>query len=122
MVKSHIKQEFQSDTVSVNISSLQVVARLLPAFNVAIERCLFPRGLSQHDNLAALSFIETSALESTNVETAFQQILTDIYHIVSKVRLRFDLQNSFSFTESYGNRRKPLLVMKDNTTPTLERQ
>ncbi len=31
-----------------------------------------------------LSFIETSALESTNVERAFQQILTEIYHIVSK--------------------------------------
>jgi len=32
----------------------------------------------------ALSFIETSALESTNVESAFQQILAEIYHIVSK--------------------------------------
>lgn len=31
-----------------------------------------------------LSFIETSALESTNVEKAFQLILADIYHIVSK--------------------------------------
>ncbi|EFJ48662.1 RabA/Rab11 [Volvox carteri f. nagariensis] len=31
-----------------------------------------------------LSFIETSALDSTNVEKAFQQILTEIYHIVSK--------------------------------------
>ena len=31
-----------------------------------------------------LSFIETSALESTNVELAFQRILTEIYHIVSK--------------------------------------
>lgn len=31
-----------------------------------------------------LSFIETSALDSTNVERAFQQILTEIYHIVSK--------------------------------------
>jgi Ras-related protein Rab-11A len=31
-----------------------------------------------------LSFIETSALESTNVEKAFQQILSEIYHIVSK--------------------------------------
>lgn len=30
-----------------------------------------------------LSFIETSALESTNVELAFQRILTEIYHIVS---------------------------------------
>merc|ERR1711976_15924 len=28
-----------------------------------------------------LSFIETSALESTNVEEAFQQILTEIYNI-----------------------------------------
>ena len=36
-----------------------------------------------------LSFIETSALESTNVELAFQRILTEIYHIVSKkVRLQ----------------------------------
>ncbi|KAK3234455.1 Ras-related protein Rab-11A [Cymbomonas tetramitiformis] len=32
----------------------------------------------------SLSFIETSALESTNVELAFQQILTEIYNIVSK--------------------------------------
>ena len=30
-----------------------------------------------------LSFIETSALESTNVELAFQNILTQIYKIVS---------------------------------------
>lgn len=31
-----------------------------------------------------LSFIETSALESTNVEKAFHQILTVIYETVSK--------------------------------------
>merc|ERR1712216_1058853 len=31
-----------------------------------------------------LSFIETSALESTNVELAFQKILPEIYRIVSK--------------------------------------
>lgn len=31
-----------------------------------------------------VAFIETSALESTNVETAFVQVLTEIYHIVSK--------------------------------------
>jgi len=35
----------------------------------------------------SLSFIETSALDSTNVEMAFQQILTEIYHIVSKKAL-----------------------------------
>ncbi|KDD75000.1 Ras family protein, partial [Helicosporidium sp. ATCC 50920] len=34
-----------------------------------------------------LSFIETSALEATNVENAFQRILTEIYHIVSKKAL-----------------------------------
>lgn len=34
-----------------------------------------------------LSFIETSALEATNVEQAFQRILTEIYHIVSKKAL-----------------------------------
>lgn len=34
-----------------------------------------------------LSFIETSALEATNVEQAFQSILTEIYHIVSKKAL-----------------------------------
>lgn len=32
----------------------------------------------------SLSLIETSALESTNVEKAFHLILQDIYHIVSK--------------------------------------
>jgi len=34
-----------------------------------------------------LSFIETSALDSTNVELAFQRILTEIYHIVAVNRL-----------------------------------
>lgn len=35
-----------------------------------------------------LSFIETSALDSTNVEQAFQQILTAIYRIVSQKQIR----------------------------------
>jgi len=34
-----------------------------------------------------LSFIETSALDSTNVELAFQRILTEIYHIVAVNKL-----------------------------------
>lgn len=34
-----------------------------------------------------LSFIETSALESTNVELSFKQILEEIYGIVSKNRM-----------------------------------
>lgn len=34
-----------------------------------------------------LSFLETSALEATNIEKAFQTILTEIYHIISKKAL-----------------------------------
>ncbi|CAL0329158.1 unnamed protein product [Lupinus luteus] len=34
-----------------------------------------------------LSFLETSALEATNVEKAFQTVLGEIYHIVSKKAL-----------------------------------
>ncbi|XP_076080484.1 ras-related protein Rab-11A isoform X1 [Mytilus galloprovincialis] len=36
----------------------------------------------------SLSFIETSALDSTNVESAFQNILTEIYKIVSQKQIR----------------------------------
>jgi small GTP-binding protein len=42
------------------------------------------RGYAERNNL---SFIETSALDSTNVETAFQNILTEIYKIVSQKQL-----------------------------------
>ena len=34
-----------------------------------------------------LSFLETSALEASNVEKAFQTILLDIYQIISKKAL-----------------------------------
>ena len=34
-----------------------------------------------------LSFLETSALEAHNVEKAFQIVLTDIYHVISKKAL-----------------------------------
>ncbi|KAJ7964588.1 Ras-related protein like [Quillaja saponaria] len=50
------------------------------------------RSVSAEDaqNLAekeGLSFLETSALEAFNVEKAFQTILLDIYHIISKKAL-----------------------------------
>ncbi|KAI9059723.1 GTPase [Trametes sanguinea] len=38
-------------------------------------------------NINGLSFIETSALDASNVEAAFQTILTDIYRIVSSKSL-----------------------------------
>ena len=56
--------------------------------------------LASLDSLACLqglSFIETSALESTNVEAAFQKILTEIYHIVSKKALAAGVQMGRGF-------------------------
>ncbi|XP_022748710.1 ras-related protein RABA2a-like [Durio zibethinus] len=46
-----------------------------------------------------LSFIETSALEATNVEKAFQTILSEIYRIISKKSLSSDEPASASITE-----------------------
>ena len=50
-----------------------------------------------------LSFIETSALDSTNVETAFQNILTEIYRIVSQKQLDSDRTVSSSFNNPSGD-------------------
>ncbi len=59
------------------------------------ENPALPFGQSQLSGmLQGLSFIETSALESTNVEAAFQKILTEIYHIVSKKALAAGAQMS----------------------------
>ncbi|ORX88531.1 small GTPase [Basidiobolus meristosporus CBS 931.73] len=41
----------------------------------------------QYSTENQLSFIETSALDSSNVELAFQKILTEIYHIVASKAL-----------------------------------
>jgi len=48
------------------------------------------RAFAEKNNL---SFIETSALDSTNVESAFQQILTEIYRIVSQKQIRNDIDD-----------------------------
>lgn len=63
----------------------------------------------------SLSFIETSALDSTNVETAFTNILTEIHHIVSQRQLenedREDVPGGSSIvidkTEDLSNSNKP---------------
>ena len=60
---------------------------------VAMQPCL-SANLDSLACLQGLSFIETSALESTNVEAAFQKILTEIYHIVSKKALAAGVQMS----------------------------
>ncbi|XVE48533.1 hypothetical protein DITRI_Ditri01bG0009300 [Diplodiscus trichospermus] len=46
-----------------------------------------------------LSFIETSALEATNVEKAFQTILSEIYRIISKKSLASDESTPASIIE-----------------------
>lgn len=51
-----------------------------------------------------LSFIETSALESTNVEKAFHQILEEIYRIVSKKAIDADDKGSKVGWEQAGRR------------------
>ncbi|KAM0068952.1 putative small GTP-binding protein [Helianthus debilis subsp. tardiflorus] len=58
------------------------------------------RAVSEHDAQAlaereGLSFLETSALDAHNVEKAFQSILLDIYHVVSKKALAAQEAASF---------------------------
>mmetsp|Transcript_11233 Transcript_11233/g.43772 ORF Transcript_11233/g.43772 Transcript_11233/m.43772 type:complete len:237 (-) Transcript_11233:499-1209(-) len=40
---------------------------------------------AEFSSIEGLSFVETSACESTNVDVAFKKNLTDVYHIISKV-------------------------------------
>jgi small GTP-binding protein len=57
-----------------------------------------------------LSFIETSALDSTNVEDAFQNILTEIYRIVSQKQIN----DSPNDDEPKGDG-QPVIVMPPTT-------
>ena len=41
-----------------------------------------------------LAFIETSALDSTGVETAFQRILTEIYRLMSRKSIQAEQDTS----------------------------
>lgn len=59
-----------------------------------------------------LYFIETSALESTNVENAFKQVLTQIYRVVSKKAL--DASEDGAAVPSQGQS----INVKDDVTAT----
>lgn len=59
-----------------------------------------------------LYFIETSALESTNVENAFKQVLTQIYRIVSKKAL--DVSEDNAAAPAQGQ----TINVKDDVTAT----
>ncbi|KAG1330754.1 ras-related protein Rab11D [Cocos nucifera] len=61
--------------------------------------------LAQKENL---SFLETSALEATNVETAFQTVLTEIFNIVNRKNL---------VSEPQGNGNGPALSGKTIVVP-----
>ncbi|XP_024388454.1 ras-related protein YPTC6 [Physcomitrium patens] len=79
------------------------------------------RGVSTDDAQSfsekeGLSFIETSALESTNVEKAFQRILTEIYRIVSKKALASE-ENT---TEGPGQGTN--IVPLDSNAPDLKKK
>mmetsp|Transcript_3480 Transcript_3480/g.15520 ORF Transcript_3480/g.15520 Transcript_3480/m.15520 type:complete len:187 (+) Transcript_3480:89-649(+) len=52
-------------------------------------RCMSRESGVAFSSEEGLSFIETSALDSTNVELAFQQTLTEIYRIISKVSVQW---------------------------------
>eukprot|EP00850_Spirogloea_muscicola_P018309 SM000166S02490 [mRNA] locus=s166:190281:192658:+ [translate_table: standard] len=65
-------------------SSVSLVLHLMVAIDTDTLR---PFQIAEKEGL---SFIETSALEATNVEGAFHKILTEIYRIVSKKALASD--------------------------------
>ena len=59
-----------------------------------------------------LSFIETSALDSSNVEQAFQSILTEIYHIMSPPGEKEPEQTAADKQGQLGNTKKIDLEQK----------
>uniref|UniRef100_A0A4W5LKC6 RAB11a, member RAS oncogene family n=1 Tax=Hucho hucho TaxID=62062 RepID=A0A4W5LKC6_9TELE len=56
-----------------------------------------------HREKNGLSFLETSALDSTNVETSFQTILTEIYRIVSQKQMSDRRDNDMSPSNNVVN-------------------
>nr|GMC78612.1 ras-related protein RABA2a [Ipomoea batatas] len=70
--KSTIGVEFATRTLQADLSHLRAVAT---------------EDAQSYAEREGLSFIETSALEATNVEKAFQMILSEIYRTISKKSL-----------------------------------
>jgi len=68
-----------------------------------------------------LSFIETSALDSTNVEVAFHNILTEIYRIVSQKQIN-DSQNNDVPSNGQEVDVPGIVLSKTATTPASKQQ
>ncbi|XVF19985.1 hypothetical protein REPUB_Repub11eG0158600 [Reevesia pubescens] len=80
------------------------------------------RAVSEEDGHAlakreGLSFLETSALEATNIEKAFQTILNEIfYHIISKKALAAQEAAARVLVPRFRAREQPLLSMMHQVT------
>ncbi|GFH09990.1 uncharacterized protein HaLaN_05227, partial [Haematococcus lacustris] len=77
-------------------------------------RCVLTEDAQAFCEKESLSFIETSALESTNVEKAFQQILTEIYHIVSRKVLDNDDRPKAGMSSSWKTHLKMGAARKED--------
>lgn len=80
----HFNLAHQSCLLSLN-DELTILSHF-PA-TCRCSSCYLGMNCGNHSEKNSLSFIETSALDSTNVEAAFQQILTEIYRIVSQKQI-----------------------------------
>ncbi|CAN6458331.1 unnamed protein product [Victoria cruziana] len=67
-----------------------------------------------------LSFLETSALEATNVEKAFQTILSEIYRIISKKTISSD-EPGASTSPAAGIKEGKTIVVAANQEPATKK-
>ncbi|XP_031490405.1 ras-related protein RABA2a [Nymphaea colorata] len=67
-----------------------------------------------------LSFLETSALEATNVEKAFQTILSEIYRIISKKSISSD-EPGASTASAAGIKEGKTIVVAANQEPATKK-
>lgn len=65
-----------------------------------------------------LAFIETSALEATGVDTAFQRILTEIYKLMSRKTMQTE-ENATTVSLPAGN---SIAITAENTTESQKKK
>jgi len=65
-----------------------------------------------------ISFMETSALDSTNVELSFQTILTEIYQICRNVSVKKKDEEEEKGNNKVNTSGSSIIISSGNTTPT----